>query len=349
MALAFHIVVAIVGIYVFALTFVMRKTTEGRWVNRIEEFWIRVDDKRIAAGGLWFSLCNALAAKLTRAFNRIVGEKMISLRLVGISGSLSFASLFSFYALFFGAGGYVFLTYHDLIKQKVPAIVNLEVTTVLLIIAFLATALIALVFGILSALPMIFKSRLWVWLSCFPTGLVFILFLRLVYLRAVNPGRLAIILSVVISLVSDVLLVAVIRQSLRWITKQVSLARIAAAIAVQVLLVLVTFWLPIQLLILQVPHKPASSLSVGALTLTLFNIPTAVASICFIASLAFMILHLFTWPIMERVVYILTRPEVLEKRKYLRVISGAIAAYGLQGIPKTDILIKIIETLKIIP
>jgi len=295
MALACNILAALVGVYVFALTFVMRETTEGKWVNRIEEFWIRVDDRRIAAGGLWFSLFNAIAAKLTKVFDRIVGEKLISLRLIGISGSLSFTSLFSFYALFFGVASYLFVTYHDLIKQKVPTIAHLEATTGVLIIAFLIVALIALVFGMLSALPMIFKSRFWVWLSCLPTGLVFLFFLRLVCLRAVNPGTLVIILSVVISLLSDVLLVAVIRQSLKWITKRLSPARMTAAIAVQVLLVVVTFLLPILLILFRAKQKPVSSLSLGALMLTLFNVPTAIASICFIASLAFLILHRFTW------------------------------------------------------
>jgi len=49
---------------------------------------------------------------------------------------------------------------------------------------------------------------------------------------------------------------------------------------------------------------------------------------------------------MERVVYILTRPEVLKKRALVRIISAAIAVYGLHGIPKAGIFIKIIETLK---
>ncbi len=107
MALAFHIAAALVGLYGLALTFIMRETSEGKWVNRIEEFWIRVDDRRKAAGGLWFSLFNAVAAKLTKVFNRIVGEKMISLRLIGISGSLSFTSLFFFYTVFFGFSNYL--------------------------------------------------------------------------------------------------------------------------------------------------------------------------------------------------------------------------------------------------
>ena len=346
MALVCHILAALVGVYVFALTFVMRETAEGKWVNRIEEFWIRVDDRRLAAGGLWFSLFNALAVKLTKVFNRIVGEKMISLRLIGMSGSLSFTFLFLFYALFFGIVSYFFITYHDLIKQKVPTITNLEATTGLLIIGFLLFALIGLIFGILSALPMIFKGRFWVWLSCLPTGLVFWIVIRLVYLRTVNPGRLAPILAAVISLLSDVLLVAVIRQSLKWITERLSPARVAAAIAVQMVLLIVTFVLPALLILLLAKQNPASSLSVGALTLTLFNFPTAIASICFIASLAFLTLHRFTWPTMERLVYILTRPEVLRKRALVRIVSAGIAVYGLQGIPQAGFLIKIIESLK---
>jgi hypothetical protein len=345
MVFALHIVAAAVGVYVFVLTFVMRETSEGEWVNRIDEFWVRVDDRRIAAGGLWFSLFSAIASKLTKVFNRIVGEKMISLRLVGVSGSLSFTSVFFFFALFFGVVSYFFLTYHDLIKQKVPSITKLEFTTGVLIIGFLLFLFLFLIFGILAALPMIFRSRVWVWLSCLPTALVLIFFIRVIYVHTLDAGGLAIFLSAVISLVSDVLLVAVIRQSLRWITGRVSPGRITGAIAVQLLLVVITFLLPIQLIILRAHQKPQSSLSVGALMLALFNFPTAVASICFIASLVFLIIHHFTWPMIERLVYVLTRPEVLKKRVLVRVISAAIAFYGLQAIPRAGFLIKIIESL----
>ncbi len=345
MALILHIVAAIVGLYVLALTFVMRETSEGKWVNRIDEFWIRVDDRRIAAGGLWLSLFNAIASKLTRVFNRIVGEKMISLRLIGISGSLSFTSMCFFCALFFAVISYLFIKYRDVLKPHVPITTNLDATTGGLIIGFLLFALFALVFGLLACLPIIFKSRVWVWLSCLPTGLMLLFFLRIVYMRMLTMGRFTIFLTVFISLASDVLLVTVIRQSLKWITRRISPGRVSGAIAVQLLLVAITFVLPILLVILRANQKPASNLSVGALTLTLFNFPTAVASICFIASLVFLIIHRFTWPTMERLVYIFTRPEVLEKRWLLRTISVAVALYGLQGIPRVGLLIRFLHFL----
>lgn len=346
LALAFHILAAAVGIYVFVLTFVMRETTEGRWVNRIEEFWIRVDDRRRAAGGRWLSLFKATAAKLIRVFNRVVGERMLSLRLVGISGTLSFTSLSLFYALMFGLLSYLFIAYHDLIKQKIPGTTNLELMTAVVIIGCVLSAVFAIMFGALACLPVIFKSRFWVWLSCLPTTLAFLFFLRVAYLRALTKGALAIFLSLIISLASDVLWVAVVRQSLGWITAKVSLARVAWSVAVQIFLVLLIFLLPMQVLLHQARHRPATNFAIGAFTVSVFNFPTVIASTCFIGSLAFLILHHVTWPVIERVFYILTRPEVLEKRKYVRLISAAIAVYGLHGIPSVGVVSGIIEHLK---
>ncbi len=85
-------------------------------MNRIDEFWVRVDDRRIVAGGLWLSLCDSTPAKLTRVFNRIAGGKIISLRLIGVSGALSFASLFLSLASLFGVLSYLLLAHADLFK-----------------------------------------------------------------------------------------------------------------------------------------------------------------------------------------------------------------------------------------
>lgn len=95
-------------------------------MNRIDEFWVRVDDRRIVAGGLWLSLCDSTAAKLTRVFNRIAGGKIISLRLIGVSESLSFASLFLSLASLFGVLSYLLLAHADMFKQKVPALTDLK-------------------------------------------------------------------------------------------------------------------------------------------------------------------------------------------------------------------------------
>lgn len=345
MFLALHIVAALAGVFIFALTYLMRETSEGKWVNRIDEFWIRVDDRRIAAGGLWLSLFNNIAAKLTKIFDRIVGEKLVSLRLIGISGTLSFASLFFFYALFLGVCSYFLIVYHDLIKQKIPTITNLEISTGFLIAFFLVFVLLTFIFGILSLLPMIFKSRFWVFLSCLPTGIIFVFFFHSILIGTVTMSSLAVFLPVIMSLSADVLLTVIIRKSLKWITERVSSARVISAITIQLLLVLITFLFPALLIIRQIPHIRVNNLSIGSLILTLFNLPTAAASMAFIVSLGFLVVYRYTWPVIERLVYPMTRPEVLKKRQLVRVISGALALYGLHGIPNAGWLIEIIKSL----
>lgn len=199
--------------------------------------------------------------------------------------------------------------------------------------------------GMLFVLPVIFKSRFWVWLSCLPAVLSLWVLIRVLSLRTLAAGPLTLVLSFIVSLVSDVVLVAVTRQSLKWVTSGASAARVAWSIVIQIFLVLLVFLLPTRILFHQALHKPTTSVAMGALAVAVFNLPKAFASACFLASLAFLILYRATWPVVGRLAYIFTQPEDLWKRALLRTISIAAAAYGLKGIPSTGFLVKIANSL----
>lgn len=96
MTLALHILAPLFGLYLWYLTYVMRETTEGKWVNRIEELWVRIDDRSKVSGSKTKLVFSAVATKVTKILDQVFGVRIISPRVVGVSGSLSFASLFLF-------------------------------------------------------------------------------------------------------------------------------------------------------------------------------------------------------------------------------------------------------------
>ena len=99
------------------------------------------------------------------------------------------------------------------------------------------------------------------------------------------------------------------------------------------------------LLPIKVPGMSKSSLGVSIFMLALFNIPTAIASMTFGISLLVVLLHRFSWPLLSRLTYILTRNEVLDKRKTVRAIGGALMLFGLSGVHLLPLLMKVAERL----
>jgi hypothetical protein len=328
-----HIVAALLGAWVFYLTFVMRESTEGKWVNRIEEMWIRIDDRNKAVGETTKSLFNVVAGKVSRTFNRIVGTKIFSARLVGISGSLSFATAFFIYGAFFELMAYFVVAYADLIKRMVSNAATLQHAVPLFIVAGIVLFLFCGFCAMLAILPIAFKSPIWAWISCAPTILGFLLFVWLVFLHKMNGSHLTLLLAPVLSLSSDILLLIIIRQSLRWMLASTTLRRMTITIVIQLVQFAIVFLIPLRILYTNALTNPKSDIPVGMLILVVFNIPTAIASTAFLSLLLLVLLHRVTWPLLSQLTYILTRNEVLEKRGLVRTIAVGLMVYGLSGIP----------------
>ncbi|HEV2946371.1 MAG TPA: hypothetical protein VGX70_03275, partial [Gemmataceae bacterium] len=85
-----------VGVLAYYAAFFMYEDEEGRWQNRIEELWVAINDKeRLTGGSQASAFFNKVADVATKAFNRLLGRRLLSFQLVGASTSYSFAALFS--------------------------------------------------------------------------------------------------------------------------------------------------------------------------------------------------------------------------------------------------------------
>jgi hypothetical protein len=333
MILTLHIAALVVGLYFWYLTFVMRESTEGKWVNRIEEMWIRIDDRSKATRDTAKALFNVVAGKITRIFNGIVGDKVVSIRLVGISGSLSFASA----CLFSGVTELMMVSGSSLVDKG-----RINWGSMFLALACVSAAL--------AVLPVIFKSPLWAWISCSPTIFVLLLFVWSIYRKGLKGASSPFLPVPLLSLASDVLFLIIIRQSLRWLSVKTTPLRIMIVLTIQLLLIAIVFLIPwsapfIELFAIQ--RRIHSTLLPYGLELSsglvLFNLPTAVAAISFVFALLIVLLHRVTWPMLSEWTYVLTRNDVLEKRKTVRTIASALILYGLGGILKLAFVLALVE------
>jgi hypothetical protein len=103
------------------------------------------------------------------------------------------------------------------------------------------------------------------------------------------------------------------------------------------------FLTPFQISMVWRPDLIKGSLGLSLFVLAIFNIPTVIASAAFDVSLLAVLLHRISWPLLSQWTYVLTRNDVLEKRKTMRVIGVAFLAYGLSG--HSGALWKIVEEI----
>jgi hypothetical protein len=63
----------------------------------------------------------------------------------------------------------------------------------------------------------------------------------------------------------------------------------------------------------------------------------------FVLALLIVLIHRVTWPLLSTWTYVLTRKEVLEKRKTVRWVAITLVIYGLSGIPKLAFILRLIH------
>ena len=277
--------------------------------------------------------------------DRIVGSRVISPRLIGLSGCVSFATFFSIFGLFLEILAYFVLRYQDIFQQHTHDIATLDRGLPLIILLGYIFFGIAAVCVCLAVLAVNLESPVWAWLSCFPTVTVVSLFLRVIYFHQLSSANASIVVATLISLASDVLLLVVIRRSLTWMSSSTSLLRLSGALLVQVFLVVLLCYLPFRIAFVEIRVNPRGALAGGASIVGFLNIPTAFASASFMLALLVVLFHRATWPVLSKAVYVLTRSDVLDKRSVIRGVAGALILYGLSGIPGMSLVVKLLRLL----
>lgn len=323
--LVLHYISGFLGVYLVYLTFAMKESTEGNWVNRIQELWVQFDDRKKTISESTKEIFEKVAEEVSRTLNKIFGPEMVSVRAIGISGSLSFASLFSLLGISIGGLSILIIRHSEAFK---PATVRQAPLLIMFSIGLLIAGFLCIV---LALLPMFRKSALWPWLSCMPAAFLLVRTSQMLYGHLAHGREIGIVIALAFSFMSDLFLLVLVRQSLRWIQIQTNLLRIIVAVVIQAAALLLIVGIPYRHPIVWHPEMAKTNTGQMLFALALFNLPTAIASLAFSLSLVVVVLHRLFWPFLSELTYILTRNEVLEKRKTVRSIGYALFIYAILG------------------
>jgi hypothetical protein len=137
--------------------------------------------------------------------------------------------------------------------------------------------------------------------------------------------------ALLFSIISDVLLIVLVRRSVRTLSQETSPQRIIGALFAQATAIALTFTIPYEAAIRFGPSFAKSAFAGNLFFVAVFNLPTAFASLAFSVALVAVLLHRIIWPFLSRSTYSLTRKDVLDKRKTIRTVGFICIGYALAG------------------
>lgn len=275
---------------------------EGQVQNRIVQWWIKVDDARIVAHSRAAAFLQRVARVTVRGFDRVLGERLLSLRFAGVSLCFSIAS------------GFLIVTFGSIRAHQSAR------GPFLLFVFFCAFALVpSLDFGR-------WVLRLW--------GLVLLMLLRpigylLFILYSVRGAMLAgralayLALAFGVSLVCDVCYVGLTRWMLRKISAKARVYEVVLLVAINLLLLSVVLVAPIWLGI-RLFHYWQQGAIVIFLSFILNAIDILAGSAAFALGLTLLV-HRLLWHLLEKPLYALQRYRVISNKKLLWGVGLALA------------------------
>lgn len=313
---------AAIGFLALYAALFMYQDETGKWQSQIETLWVAIDDRRNLTGSKTSALFNKVGAVVTRGFNAVFGRKLLSFQSVGVSSSYSFAGMF-------------LLTFFLLVIALQPGILTPPLSEDLSkTFAFLehACLILGLIFFLLAALPSLSPSRWFVGLSLLPclflaAGLIYML-----RTHRVSQRHVAFFAALVLSLISDILLVALVRFTVRWLSTNTSASRIALAVSMQVGLIVLLVVAPFEIAtnpLIDIRQRPMHQ-ALG--TIAVLNAFTGLVSSIFLLTLFFVLLHKVFWPLLSRLFYPLARYQLIRNRKIMASVGISCLIFAFPSI-----------------
>jgi hypothetical protein len=334
--LLLKVFVGALGALAIYLGFFLYEDEEGKLQNRIEQLSHAL--KKRSEIGESLPLVSTVAGFINRILDRLLGKRLVSLRMAGVSICFSFAS---------GYGYRAFTIYHSSFWRRAAGlpfsfdpIARLSLAVTCLIFALVC-------FG-LGALASKYPSRLTTVLSYMPllplsfyfyappfiytNAVVF----RFTLIGAIYGANFPALFS---SLLSDILLALIVRASLRSLLVKPTVIEFVKALIIQLGVIAVLVVIPMSL----DNGFGRTGVTRYAADLTGLNIATGIAAASFICVLLFFLLHKLFWPIAARIVYPIARFKVLLNRKFM--LSSGVACFGVISPPFAALLEKAAKLL----
>lgn len=310
-------VVFLVGAMAFYLSLFLKESQEGSLQNRIEGWWIAVDDRQKYTRNRATALFNKVGETVTHAFDRILGPKLVSVQMIGVSSSYALAG-------FFLTAGSLFAAFLYLLRAlpSQPANLPSNIGASLSLLSAFCLA-VGLVLFIIAALPSVLPSRFSRILSLIPALIYTLGLVQLMRRHLPYRQNLALLAALLISTLIDIGLLILVRQSVRWISEEVHLLKVGLVVLAQIATVVLIVWAPIEMsgyLAVKYGWKlfPELLIAIGV-----FNVFTGIAASAFMLTLLAVLLHRVFWPVIEKVFYPIARYKIMRNHKAMAALGAA--------------------------
>jgi len=297
------LVAACIGFYAAVFLY---EDQEGEWQNRLDAFWVSINDRAKITERTSTALFNRIAEVLRSAFDRIFGHKLFSFQSFRISLLLSVSIGFAVVLVILGS-----------IERPIGIVMLLTIIILITLVAYDAVTHRWL------SIPS------WVLLFSLVTsslGGVF-LFPRILILVFIEAG---VAIVVVLSFLSDVFVIAAVRALFNSIATTLSLVAIMLKMAGLIGLAFGVLSFPFIFFAIIPPLNLA----------VLLNVATALYCVIPLIMLAIVLLHKLLWPILNRLIYPLCRYKAISNKKAIVTISSlcALYAFGIEHIGLKEVL-----------
>jgi len=307
----------VIGLVAYYCAFFLHEDEQGKLVNRIDQLWIAVDDKKKRAGGIAPALLNKVADIVKRTIDRILGRKLVSAQLVGVSVCYALAGLFLSLA-----GMLTWMRVQLQHLEHFPTTLPPNIIQNLSLVSKAGGVIGAIILG-LGVLPAIKRSVFTIFLSLIPLMVMISGSIKIALRHEPTAPHIALFLGLVLSFMSDVTLLAIVRMSLRRLATENRASRILVAIAAQVAAIGLLVLLPYELSgTLLVKYGRTGTLQAFAV-LAIFNLFTGLAASLFLLTLLFVLLHRVFWPLLERIIYPVAARRLLGDAKIMAAFGTA--------------------------
>lgn len=287
------------GVLIYAALF-LYEDEEGKIQNRVEEWWIRVRYTRDRAISGSVAFVRGLARLVGRALDNLLGKKLVSLRVAGVSYCFTFASihLFGIIAPFI----------------KGPHRAPFQASNIGFFLLFMCLGIFpALVNG--STAYMAFWTAMLVFAYVKFVGF----FLSLIYAAFGLTSTVRFVSFVGFflgwSFVSDVLFIALTRWILRRITSIDKIYTVLVLLAADFGFLVILVLAPVEIGVNFLPLWPL----LGLLIMCCFVLNSVDILFCLVSLLILFLLavHRLLWPLLERPLYAFARHGMIRKKKLL--------------------------------
>ncbi|HVB85834.1 MAG TPA: hypothetical protein VNK23_04105 [Candidatus Dormibacteraeota bacterium] len=289
----------------------------------------KIDRQAERTGNKAAAYFNNVASVVTRLLDRLLGRRLFSVQMVGVSSALSLAGLFIVGGLTVGFLLHLLRRLPSIPKNLPPNLsADLSIFTVLCLV-------LGCVFLFFALLPSFWPGRTTRVLSLAPVLLIVAGALRMWMRGALVANQSLELATLAAGVLCDAGLLVIVRKSNRWIAETASWRRMAAVITGQVAFAGAVVWLPLD---------AGADLSVAfhwkifptfLMWTAIFNLFTGLAALMVGLALIGLLVHRAFWPVVAHFFYQLARHKVIRNHKAmgrLCAICVPIAFPSLSGL-----------------